>query len=134
MGKEKNEGSTGSGSRLKIWWPAAAWLMLITVLSVIPGSQLPKFALFSIDKLGHAAVYAILSWLCLRAAQVQGLGRSAGLAVFGFATMYGILMEFVQYTFVPGRFYEYDDMLANAIGAGLGWLIFGLFRKKPAQT
>ncbi len=42
---------------------------------------------------------------------------------FFLATAYGVLNEFVQAQ-VPGRFYSYEDMLRNAIGAGVGvWIV-----------
>jgi len=40
-------------------------------------------------------------------------------------------MEFVQFAFVPGRYYEYGDMLANTLGALLGLSLFiPLLRQK----
>lgn len=108
------------------YWPALLCLTGITILSVLPNVQLPKFELVASDKLGHAVAYGTLTWLALR-----GLRRSTGRMTSAgawmtllFAIAYGVLMEFVQYAFVPGRFYEYDDMIANAFGALVAWSIF----------
>jgi len=116
--------------------PAVLWLSAITWLSVMPNLQLPTVKFFAPDKLGHAGAYCLLSWLLLRgfarAQAVKGThisAREAG-GILAFAAAYGVLMEFVQYTFVPGRFYEYGDMLANATGAVLGWLVFRLFSRR----
>lgn len=125
-----------SAIKKSVYFPAFLWLLLVSGLSVMPGAQLPKFNLFSIDKLAHAGVYGILTWLLL-----WGMGRAqpntplrpaqvAGAILF--ATGYGILMEFVQYAFIPGRFYEIDDMIANAVGsvaAWLGWKMMGVLKK-----
>jgi len=46
-----------------------------------------------------------------------------------FATAFGALMEWVQFRFFPDRFFEYDDMLANAVGAVVGWWVFTLTSK-----
>ena len=46
--------------------PAFVWLGIVTALSVMPGGALPTFNLFSADKIGHAAAYAVLTWLLLR--------------------------------------------------------------------
>jgi VanZ family protein len=54
----------------------------------------------------------------------EPLTRWKEVLMLGLSTFYGVLMEFVQYAFIPGRFYEYDDMLANAIGAVIGWFCF----------
>ncbi|MCB0544038.1 MAG: VanZ family protein [Saprospiraceae bacterium] len=119
--------------RLKHYIPAAAWLLIITGLSVTPGMQLPKFDLFSTDKLGHLAGYglltALLLWGYYRSNGFRA-GWRTGLLIFAFASGYGCLMEFVQGAFIPGRFYEVDDMIANAAGAALVWLLAGtrLFR------
>ena len=106
----------------KPYLPAALWLAVITVLSTSPGVPMPKFNLFSTDKIGHAAAYALLTWLLLRgfqAAKNRSANWKEAFFIFGLSAGYGILMEFVQGTFFPYRFFEVDDMLANAFGATL---------------
>ena len=113
--------------------PAVLWLIVITYLSTMPGVSLPAFNLIATDKLAHAGVYGVQTWLVLygigKAWGRAGTGFAYGASAFAIATAYGVLMEFVQFWFFPGRFYEYDDMLANAIGAGIGWALFRLWRK-----
>ena len=107
--------------------PALLWLLLITTLSTLPNPQLPGFKLLAADKLVHAIVYGVLAWLLLRgwSRLTQQSARWSERAVaFCLSTAYGVLMEWVQYAFIPGRFYEFDDMLANAFGAALGVLAF----------
>lgn len=117
---------------MKYLYPALGWLLVITLLSTKASIPLPSFHLFQADKLGHAAAYGLLTWLILwgLARRHAGLRRFSGLGAFAFATSYGVLMEFVQYAFFPGRFYEYDDMLANAFGAAIGLFIFVQFNKR----
>lgn len=103
------------------YFPALIWLAVVTGASVLPSVQLPKFDLLSADKLGHAVAYGVLTLLILRAhARLGGAPRPDWTAVL-FSIAWGVLMEYVQYFFLPGRFYEYDDMLANGIGALIGW-------------
>ena len=108
----------------KPYLPAIVWLLFITGMSVVPGLQLPEFNLISTDKLGHAAAYGLLVWLVLYGFKKQN-GRKAGwkegLIIACAATLYGVLMEFVQGNFIPGRVFGYDDMIANAIGAAGAW-------------
>ncbi len=108
------------------WLPALIWLLLVTGVSVMPSVQLPQFNLFSPDKLGHALAYAGLTGLLLLGLR-RLYGRAPtlreGLFVFLFAAGYGALMEFVQGNFLPGRAFEYDDMLANAFGAVITWAV-----------
>ena len=113
--------------QLKYFLPALSWLVIVTYLSVTSGTNLPKFNLFSADKLAHAAAYAMLAGFLL-----WGLWKSKNrwatrgelLGVFSFATAYGALMEWVQGTFFPHRFFEFDDMLANAAGAFLAIICY----------
>jgi len=120
-------------TKMTKYFPALLWLLLITALSTLPNPQLPGFQLLAADKLVHAVVYGVLTWLLLRGWSHSSL-RSAGWrerwAAFLFSTAYGVLMEWVQYAFIPGRFYEFDDMLANAAGAAVG----AVFLRKKGVT
>jgi VanZ family protein len=107
------------------FFPAFAWLVFVTVLSTMPGVQLPRFNLIGTDKLAHAFVYGVLVWLILRGVARAGMRISLwmGLAAFACSAGYGAFMEWVQGTFFPGRFFEWDDMIANTFGAAVGWLV-----------
>ncbi|MEO6039700.1 MAG: VanZ family protein [Saprospiraceae bacterium] len=106
------------------WLPPLAWLIFITVLSVLPSVQLPHFDLFAPDKAGHALAYAGLTGLSLTTlrhlTERRAVFRSS-LLIFVLAAGYGALMEFIQGAFLPNRAFEFDDMLANTCGAALGW-------------
>jgi VanZ family protein len=118
----------------KAYLPGLLWLLFVTGLSVMPGVQLPQFRLFSADKLAHAFVYGMLVLLLAYGFRRQRgelpLFRPAGLFFVLFSSGYGALMEWVQWAFIPGRFFELDDMLANALGALLGWAIWRLVQRK----
>ena len=47
--------------------------------------------------------------------------------VFLACTIYGILMEGMQYAFFPGRYFEVLDIIANIIGAIIGLIFFQKF-------
>ena len=108
--------------------PALVWLLAITYLSTRGNVQLPKFDLLASDKLAHASAYCLLAWLALsglaRVRRPLALPYAYCLGIFLFAAGYGALMEVVQYTFFPNRFFEVDDMIANTVGAAIGWLVF----------
>lgn len=87
---------------------------------------MPKFQLFSTDKLAHAAAYGLLSWLTLWGF-ARWKGRATvfdGLLTVLTATLIGAALEYIQFRYFPDRMFEYDDMLANAVGALLGWWAF----------
>lgn len=121
--------------KLKRAWPAWIWLLIITYLSTKGGISVPKFDLLASDKLGHAAAYCLLAWLML-----YGLSRTTpattglGLVVLAFAAGYGALMEYVQFAFFPDRHFEYDDMLANTLGALIGWLLFARLTHRQSRA
>ena len=46
------------------------------------------------------------------------------IAIFIIACFYGIAMEYVQKYFIPGRDFDVYDMVADAIGAVGGWIVF----------
>lgn len=107
--------------------PALAWLIAITILSTGPGVPLPEVKLITTDKLAHAAAYAVLCWLILRIWERAGLTEI--LWIVFFCAGYGALMEWVQGTFYPNRFFEYYDMLANMVGAMLAGIVYFLIKR-----
>lgn len=100
----------------------------------MPSVPTPDFKLVGPDKLAHCFVYGVLVWLGLRAFRrykpespsrlMQGFG------MFTFASGWGVMMEYIQGAYFPGRFFEFDDMIANAAGAAAGWLLFSFFYRK----
>lgn len=115
--------------------PAWIWLAVVTALSVMPGVPMPKFNLFSSDKLGHAAAYGVLAWLIWRGwkrVRTSALTTRELWIIFALSSGYGVLMECVQGAFFPYRFFEFDDMLANAFGAALAMGAAALSKNKKA--
>ena len=97
----------------------------------MPGKSMPSFNLVSADKFGHAFVYGVMALLLLRVvARLRSMHQWFTVLILLGVAGYGVLMEFVQYFFCPGRFYEYDDMLANAMGVLLGWGLWRLFFRR----
>ena len=96
-------------------WLLLGWGMVaaVTVLSLIPVEvDLGEGR----DKLAHFAAYGSLAfWFAI---MVRGRGRQLGVAI-GFAGM-GVVLEFLQ-GMTGYRDFEVEDMVANAIGAALGW-------------
>jgi VanZ family protein len=115
--------------------PAFIWLLIITLLSTKGGVSMPSFKMIELDKVSHAAAYALLVWLILfgwSRFRPGSIGLGLGFLVVVLASTYGAFMELVQYTWFPNRHFELDDMLANAIGAFAGWLGFKyLARRTP---
>jgi len=91
------------------------------------GPRLFDFA--GADKIKHGLAYATLAVLWLNAATVGtptkgSKGRYLWLWLWLALFSLGVLLEVLQWTLFPNRFFEYADMLANGVGAGIGSLIF----------
>lgn len=106
------------------WWfraPAIAWALTLFVLSSIPDLSSPIDITEWDDKIEHFVAYAILGVLLVRALAVYRPQPNA--QDFRIALILGILFgmtdELHQY-FVPGRFMDFIDFVADAIGVMIG--------------
>jgi VanZ family protein len=91
------------------------WVAAIVWLSLMPSP--PTIDLAQGDKLGHFLAYGgLMFWFC----QLYPTPRARLGYALGFAAL-GVALEFAQRT-LGYRTYELIDMLANALGVGLGWL------------
>lgn len=89
---------------------AALWALIIFTASSLPGGSVGLPGPW--DKLAHALTYAVLAWLLRK----SGLAPAPALAL---AVLYGASDEWHQ-SFVPGRFVDAADLLADAVGASFG--------------
>lgn len=105
--------------RERPWSWAGVWLLgiaLVAVGSLLPASQVPSMAVPGLDKvnhvIGHGALsaYAVMLFVSIRARAL------AALALF----TYGVGIEFAQEAFTATREASLGDVLANALGIGLG--------------
>lgn len=94
---------------------------------MMPGEQsgLMMFGIPHFDKIGHFGMYAIWAFLMYYAfAGHSGRSlRNAFLISMVICGLTGVGLEFGQYYFATDRYFEIEDMLANAIGAFLGALV-----------
>lgn len=102
-------------------------MVLVTVLSLIPKAA-PPMDFPQSDKVAHCIAYAWLAGL----AAVAWSGKSASARGWG-ALALGIGLEVAQ-SFVPGRFFSFLDMGANALGAGAGWWLGTRMQRFRNQT
>lgn len=110
------------------------WGGVITFLSLLPGKTLPTVTIWDwigTDKLGHAAVYGIWSLLWCRWVSKASLTSTTIWIWGGLIVMstYGIVLEVLQSTIHPDRYFEVPDIVANIIGALASYGIF-VFMKK----
>jgi VanZ family protein len=97
------------------------WASAIFIGSSIPGQSLPDFSIFSVDKLLHAGVYAVLAWFglfSLKTINPDLSVRKFYFFIFLIHGIYGISDELHQ-LFVPNRSCDVFDVLADLIGIAL---------------
>ncbi len=100
--------------------------LVIALLSLLPADRLPDVG--GNDKLHHLLAYAALGLLATLRRQDARAVLTTLLAI----TAYGAAIELLQP--LSGRFMEAGDLLANAIGAGLGALVARPLRRLPGHA
>ncbi|MGH3081822.1 MAG: VanZ family protein [Gaiellaceae bacterium] len=98
------------------WGPVVAWAGLIFVLSSIPdlGTGLGGWDLV-LRKIAHAAEFAVLGFLLVRATGGEWVSLALGVA-------FAISDEAHQH-FVPGRLASPIDVAIDAVGVAVGVLL-----------
>jgi len=109
--------------------PGILWLVLVTILLLLPGSAFPQnnwFGKIWFDKWVHIGLFAVMvacwCWALLRYPfnRTQLINAFIAMAICWLA--YGIGMEFVQKYFVVNRSFDIGDIVADGIRCLAGWL------------
>lgn len=103
--------------------PAILWTLLIFILCLWPSRELPEVNVPLADKWTHMVLFAVFSfcWLCVRPAA----GAGYRLLICLLSIVLGWLVEWLQQSFPAlGRSFDYNDIIANAIGGVLGLSLF----------
>ncbi|HEU5168765.1 MAG TPA: VanZ family protein [Chitinophagaceae bacterium] len=107
---------------------AVIWLLIITTLLCIPGTELPKFKWDNkiwLDKWIHVFLFMILVILWSKAysskKSIQANTRKIFFQIMIVGFIYGILMELVQEYFILNRSFDLIDIIADGIGCFIGY-------------
>lgn len=107
---------------------ALLWLVIITVLFLLPGSALPKEEMLipHFDKGVHFGFFAVLLFLW----RFQGEpSLRFGLLLLVLAFVYGLGIEYIQHYFIANRSFDTGDVVADMLGAVAGVLVGGYIKK-----
>ena len=110
----------------KFQFPAIFWAMVLFIQSSIPTLNPPSLGISAEDKLAHTIVYMILGYLITRAfffSKNKQLSENAMLLSVIIGLLYGISDEIHQ-MFVPGRYADIFDVVADFIGVLLAQVLF----------
>jgi len=127
---------------IRSFWKTILWLLVISLLSLLPLKDTDETPLFNIphfDKLVHFIMYLVLSALLLqgirefrtRSKEVNHILYTAGMVV-----IYGIIMEYIQLTFITSREGDLMDVLFNIAGCVCGIALYRIYsaRKMTGQS
>jgi VanZ family protein len=115
--------------------PGILWLLLVSFLLCLPGSDLPStedwMNVIYFDKLVHIGLFAVLSflfmWPMLRSGRSVQEKWNFCIRIALATCIYGIAGEVVQKFFVVGRSFDLVDWAADSAGALIA-LIFSKIR------
>jgi len=119
------------------FWPAIMVFVLITTVFCLPGKAFPTqewFAKIFLDKWIHAGVFAVLVALwCLplmHRRSACGRVRTLFMGITVGFLCYGMAIECVQGHWIPHRTLSVADIVADALGCGIGFLFANKQLKK----
>ena len=114
---------------------AIYWAIVIALLTLFPAKHLPNVVTWDFlhfDKVIHIGMFGILTFLLIIGFKKQfrymNLRYYAIRASLGIAFLYGVLVEIVQ-EYVPNRGFQLGDILADAVGCFLAYILFKLIYK-----
>jgi len=108
---------------------ARLWTVFILILMAIPGNLLPreeKTFIPNLDKLVHATLFGsfVFLWSIYYATRKEKNNQSNSrfVLILIIACLYGVATELMQKYLIPNRDYDIYDIMADSIGAVLGYL------------
>lgn len=111
-----------SNKRKFLYFPLGLYWLIIFILTSIPGNNIPKM-FGSSDKLKHFGAYFLLAFLLNFTLYVQKrfpiLSKKSMLFTFLITLFYGLFDE-VHQIFIPGRAFDWWDLVADAVGSLVG--------------
>ncbi len=105
-------------------------LAITIALSIMPSGNISgaDISIPHLDKVAHFFMYLFLSFCWVQYLKIRFQRPYIG---FIFSICVGILMEFIQGHYLPGRFYEINDIIANIIGSIAGLVLYQRIWQKP---
>ncbi len=115
--------------KIKSFWPAIGWFVFATILFCLPGKALPErnwFHLIYLDKWIHIFLFSVLVILIsLPITEIAMQKKKLFFMLLSVAMncfLYGIVIEVIQYYFIPNRSFDIKDIICDGLGCLSGWL------------
>lgn len=123
--------------RIRAWWPAVTWALLIAIATTIPLPETPVATELPLDKMGHFGLYGIFGWTLGRGLRLSGRDI---FPAYWLAWLGGIIFAAADEShqgLVPSRVPSMADWTVDVIGLSLGLLLYAVLiarRKKGEET
>jgi VanZ family protein len=122
---------------LPYYIPAMIWLVVLLVAMLLPSNKIPSVVKGVNDKILHSGAYALAAFLFYLGQNhffTKPKNHSLSLIIAAFILLIiGVIIEFLQENYIPGRSGSIRDILANMIGIAWGMLsayVLGLILHK----
>ena len=121
--------------------PGLAWFFIVGILTLMPGNDVPEASWLNIphlDKLVHAVMFGGLTlFFCLPYLK-SGFSTQKKTNIFIRISLslvlWGLIIEVIQKYFVPGRGFEWLDVLADAVGVLIAyWICKKILKSQKLQ-
>lgn len=107
------------------------WTGLVTYLCLATPSSLPSVSVFKFDKLGHLSFHfgITLLWFLFWKTTFKNENKYALLKAFLFSFFFGIIIEIFQGTLTVSRSADFQDVIANTVGALIAVVFIFVYNK-----
>jgi len=112
------------------------YTLFITIILLIPSSDIPQIRVSFIDKIAHVLIHGFLSliWLWYRfSGDKCHISVKNVFVVLFMCFSYGVVIEAAQHWFTLTRSFDIFDIMANGFGSLLGLLWYWIIRNKIIQ-
>ena len=118
----------------RYWLPVYAWAFLIFYLSSVSGlaTGLPRNLDLIIRKIGHIGEFFVLTYLIWRAFRSYGFPSKDCFILGAFGSFIYAGSDELHQLFVPQRHGCFLDVLIDAVGIFLFWIILKLFYRRKS--
>jgi len=107
--------------------PAIVWATFVTVITLLPGKDLPHVDIINFDKFAHFGVFGLLNTLFLRWHYSLTSLRTQATLVTLTIVSYSGLIEILQGAFYTDRTADIYDFVANSAGCIFAFLLLLIF-------
>jgi len=103
---------------------AICWTVITTILTLLPGKDLPEVKIVNFDKFGHLCVFGLLALLYLIwNRSTAPPAKFSPLIITLLCITFGGLIEILQGAFYTDRHADIFDFVANSVGCLTAWVV-----------